>query len=144
MSGSALDHESIEHYILTVSASDSGNPVMTATATVYVNVKDINGETAFHLACKSGQSKTAEVLIKKSLEFKIQLNVKDAIFGKTAFHFACIMGKTTIVKIMIENSEPFRLDLRLKDNDGKTGFQLAKKYKQMTAFMENIMITECD
>ena len=42
MSGSALDHESIEHYILTVSASDSGNPVLTATATVYVNVKDIN------------------------------------------------------------------------------------------------------
>ena len=42
LSGSALDHESIEHYILTVSASDSGNPVLTATATVYVNVKDIN------------------------------------------------------------------------------------------------------
>ncbi len=33
LSGSALDHESIEHYILTVSASDSGNPVLTATAT---------------------------------------------------------------------------------------------------------------
>lgn len=42
LSGNALDHESIEHYILTVSASDSGNPVLTATSTVYVNVKDIN------------------------------------------------------------------------------------------------------
>ena len=42
LSGNSLDHESIEHYILTVSASDSGNPVLTATSTVYVNVKDIN------------------------------------------------------------------------------------------------------
>ncbi len=42
LSGNALDHESIEHYILTVSASDSGQPVLTATSTVYVNVKDIN------------------------------------------------------------------------------------------------------
>ena len=42
LSGNNLDHEEIEHYILTVSASDAGKPVLTATSTVYVNVKDVN------------------------------------------------------------------------------------------------------
>ena len=42
LSGNNLDHEEIEHYILTVSASDSGEPVLTATSTVYINVKDVN------------------------------------------------------------------------------------------------------
>jgi hypothetical protein len=45
LSGNALDHEDVEHYILIVSATDdpaSGDPPLTATATVYVNVKDIN------------------------------------------------------------------------------------------------------
>jgi protocadherin Fat 4 len=32
----------VEHYILIVSASDAGDPALTATATVYVNVKDVN------------------------------------------------------------------------------------------------------
>ena len=42
LSSNSLDHETTEHYILTVSAADSGNPVLTATSTVYVNVLDVN------------------------------------------------------------------------------------------------------
>ena len=42
VSANELDHEDVELYILMVSASDSGNPVMTATSTVYVNVLDVN------------------------------------------------------------------------------------------------------
>ncbi|XP_040574168.2 LOW QUALITY PROTEIN: cadherin-related tumor suppressor-like [Lepeophtheirus salmonis] len=37
-----LDHEEIQHYILEVSASDGGDPILTTTVTVYVNVKDVN------------------------------------------------------------------------------------------------------
>ena len=32
----------VEHYILIVSASDAGEPALTATTTIYVNVKDVN------------------------------------------------------------------------------------------------------
>ncbi|QQP40957.1 Uncharacterized protein FKW44_015183, partial [Caligus rogercresseyi] len=39
---SGLDHEEIQHYILEVSASDGGDPMLTSTVTVYVNVKDVN------------------------------------------------------------------------------------------------------
>ena len=34
--------QDIEHYILIVSASDAGDPPLTATTTIYVNVKDVN------------------------------------------------------------------------------------------------------
>lgn len=37
-----LDFEEIEHFILTVSASDSGEPTLTATATVFINVINVN------------------------------------------------------------------------------------------------------
>ena len=42
VSANELDHEDVELYILMVSASDSGEPTMTATSTVYVNVLDVN------------------------------------------------------------------------------------------------------
>ena len=43
VSADGLDREDTELYILMVSASDSGSDVtMTATATVYVNVLDVN------------------------------------------------------------------------------------------------------
>jgi len=45
LSGNSLDYEEVEHYILIVSATDnpgSKDPPLTATATVYVNIKDIN------------------------------------------------------------------------------------------------------
>ncbi len=41
---SILDHERTEHYVLVASASDAGSPPLTATATVYVNVLDVNDE----------------------------------------------------------------------------------------------------
>ena len=34
--------QDVEHYILIVSASDAGEPPLTATTTIYVNVKDVN------------------------------------------------------------------------------------------------------
>ena len=42
MSGSSLDHEEVEHYIIIASCSDGGSPALTATATVYINVLDVN------------------------------------------------------------------------------------------------------
>ncbi len=40
--GAALDFESVQQYVLVVSASDGGSPALSATATVYVNVLDVN------------------------------------------------------------------------------------------------------
>ena len=44
---------------------------------IQLNSQDNNGKTAFHLACQSNDSETAELLIQKSDEFNIDLNAKD-------------------------------------------------------------------
>merc|ERR1712038_1632112 len=87
--------------------------------------KDNGGWTAFHFACYEDHVKIAEMLIKNSAQFKIDLNAKDNV-GMTAFHRVCMYGQTSIVGIMINNSESFNLDLTARDNRGRTGFQLAK------------------
>ena len=53
------------------------------------------------------------------------LNAKDEC-GQTAFHYACTYGYTTTVRKMMDNAELFGLDLTAKDNDGNSGFHLAK------------------
>merc|ERR1712223_678169 len=87
--------------------------------------KNNGGRTAFHFACYKGHVKIAEMLIKNSAQFRIDLNAKDN-GGMTAFHWACMYGRTSIVGIMINNSESFNLDFTARDGRGRTGFQLAK------------------
>ena len=84
-----------------------------------------DGETIFHLACREGHAKIAEVIMKKSAELNVDLNTKN-IAGWTAFHMACYFGKKSIVELMISNSDSFNLDLTARNNNGKTGFQLAE------------------
>ena len=41
-SATGLDFEHLQHYVLIAQASDAGNPPLTATCTVYINVVDLN------------------------------------------------------------------------------------------------------
>ena len=41
-SATGLDFEYLQHYVLIAQASDAGNPPLTATCTVYINVVDLN------------------------------------------------------------------------------------------------------
>ena len=80
---------------------------------------------AFHYACCHGQPEIAELLMKKSSEFKIDLNTKDN-WGRTGFHWACWSGEINIVEMIINQSEALKIDLTIKGNEGKTGMQLAQ------------------
>ena len=51
-------------------------------------------------------------------------------YGRTALHRACITGHIRIVEMMIEQSESFELDLKAEDSQGRTGYQLARRYKK--------------
>ena len=42
-----------------------------------LNSKDHEGGTAFHYACSNGQFKLAKILMKNSIEFKLELNSID-------------------------------------------------------------------
>ena len=80
---------------------------------------------AFHYTCCHGQPEIAELLMKKSSEFKIDLNNKDN-WGRTGFHWACWSGEINIVEMILNSSEALKIDLTIKDNEGKTGLQLAQ------------------
>ena len=80
---------------------------------------------AFHYACCHGQPEIAELLMKKSSEFKINLDDKDN-WGRTGFHWACWSGEINIVEMILNSSEALKIDLTIKDNEGKTGLQLAQ------------------
>ena len=80
---------------------------------------------AFHYTCCHGQPEIAELLMKKSSEFKIDLNDKDN-WGRTGFHWACWSGEINIVEMILNSSEALKIDLTIKDNEGKTGLQLAQ------------------
>ena len=69
------------------------------------------------------------MLIHKSTEFKIDLNIKDHM-GWTIFHFSCMYGAKNVVKLLMKYSDSYNIDLTAKDWSGLTGFQQAKQDKE--------------
>ena len=89
--------------------------------------KKENGGEAFELACTSGHSKMAKVLIQKSAELNIDLDHKDWL-GETAFQNVCEYGNSKIAEMLIQKSTDFNIDLNAKDKYGMTGFHIACKF----------------
>merc|ERR1712051_152093 len=59
------------------------------------NPKNRDGETPFIVACTKGRMNIAIILINKSNELAIDLNIKDK-YGRTAFHLACLKGHSEV------------------------------------------------
>ena len=95
------------------------------------NLVDYEGYTPFLIACLYGQIRIAEVLMKKSVELKIDLCRKSK-WGITAFHLACISGNSELAEMIMNNSfqNPFfKIDLNeKKPGDSMTGFLYACRY----------------
>jgi len=89
-----------------------------------MNSKDEDGWTAWHWACLYGQTETAQLIIKNSKVFGIDLNAKND-YGSTAWHKACFYGQTDTAQLIIKNSKDFDIDLNAKSNNGDTAWHLA-------------------
>ena len=63
--------------------------------------KDCN--KTFQLSCQNGLSKIVEFLMKKSIEFKIDLNAKGK-HDKTVFHWACKYGHFKVAEMCVQKS----------------------------------------
>ena len=89
------------------------------------NIKNKEGETSFHLACKNGRFKIVKLLLENAClginNWSINLNAKTKS-DQTAFILACQKGHTDIVKLLMENAAAFRLDLNAKDESDMTSF----------------------
>ena len=83
------------------------------------NPKHLEGTTPFHLACKYGHFKIAEMLINKFNELDtesrnlLELNSKDK-FGHNGFHWACMKGHFKIVDMLLEKHAELKIDLNAK------------------------------
>ena len=90
--------------------------------------KNETGTKAFKLACENGHSKLADILIKNSKKFNIDLNHKNQ-YGMTPFHHACWgarkHGDTKIVELLVQKSTEFNIDLNTKIQNGQTAFLFA-------------------
>ena len=92
-----------------------------------MNTKGDCGWTAWHLACSTGKTETAQLIIRSSKDFGIDLNTKDD-GGRTAWHEACYYGKTETAQLIIQSSNDFGIDLNAKDDSGWTGLHEACYY----------------
>ena len=92
---------------------------------INLNVIDILGKTAFHLACGEGHSNVVKIFMEISATLSIDLNAKD-IIGQTTFHSACASGRFNVAKTFIENSVNLSFDFNAyNDNVGQTTIDLA-------------------
>mgnify|MGYP001318702270 FL=1 len=86
------------------------------------NIKNIDGQTAFHLACFNGRFNIAELLLEKSFEAGIDVNAKCKRI-KTGFMLACKNGHLKITKLLMEESiDTMSIDFNAKDDLGNTAF----------------------
>jgi len=92
-----------------------------------LNTKNRYGSTAWHCACRYGQTETAQLLTESSKEFGIDLNAKDD-YESTAWHEVCKFGKTETAQLLIKSSKEFGIDLNAKNNFGSTAWHEACRF----------------
>lgn len=63
---------------------------------MYIDAKDENGRSAFHVACKNGHIATVKYL----LEYFVDKTATDTD-GLSALHAACVGGHTDVVKLLL-------------------------------------------
>merc|ERR1712062_138510 len=97
-----------------------------------LNAKSNNGNTALHVACRDGQTETAQLIIQNSKEFGIDLNAKNN-HGWTALHWACFYGRTEIVQMILKNWKEFGIDIKAQDNHGKTALDIINRRRDEKA-----------
>ena len=77
-----------------------------------VNIHEINenGRTAFHLACRRGNSDVVKIFLENASTLSFDLNKKDTE-GWTGFIWACQEGNSNVVKLLMENASALNIDL---------------------------------
>ena len=87
-----------------------------------LNVRDNDGRTALHWACRKGHKDVVQLLM-NCQDNNIELNTRDN-YGNTVFHLACFNGHKDVVQLLL-NCSAKNIDLNTQDNDGHTAFMLA-------------------
>ena len=85
----------------------------------------INGTTAFYVACSLGHTNIVSLLLQHCHRFTIDMNALYNSTGQTALHAACSNGRVEVVKLLLENSAKKGIDINATDHKGNTPIQYA-------------------
>ena len=112
------------------------------------NIKNENGQTSFHIACRHGSIQIVQFLLINA-DSEINFNAKDnhcidlnakTKNGNTALHLASRKGHLDVIKILMENAADLSIDLNAKGPLGATAFIwacFAVQTNVVKIFMEN-------
>lgn len=70
-------------------------------AGVDINWQDDTGETALHVAAKSGQEDCAKILLEGTEDQKADFELTENAYSWTPLHFACVGGHLSVVELLI-------------------------------------------
>ena len=102
------------------SSQNQGKTPVLPPVKLSANLSDM---TPFHIACDKGNVRSAELIMKNSIENNIDFNFY------SGFIYACQCGHVKIVELLLKNSVEFNVDLNAKiEFDGETGFNYAFHY----------------
>ena len=91
-----------------------------------LNISNDNGDTALHLACKTGNLKLVTLLLRmESSSIHIDINSKDKC-GDSPLHIACRKRSSKICMLLIRSK--VHCDINAKDASGNTPFHLACQF----------------
>ena len=86
-------------------------------------------------ACEYGRLEIVKLFLRKSAEFKIDLNVKDHLYN-TPFHYICDNDNPEIVELFIQKSEELGIDLNAEDDRGYFFSEAMISRAHNTVFLE--------
>ena len=102
---------------------------------------DLEGQTPFHLACKSKHEELITILVTMGKDV-IDWNAKNHN-GETGFHYACAQTTAELAVIpRLLDVEETKLDVNLCDNDGWTGFHWLCLYGCLTSINHLLALEE--
>ena len=110
------------HYAASLPVNNASKLMKIIFNTSYdLNDRNEDGYTVFHCACAYGRTELAELMIKSSKDFNIDLNAKTVWRWthmnrdtETAFYLACKNDCHEVVELMIKSSKDFNIDLNAR------------------------------
>ena len=89
------------------------------------------GYTPFFVACRYGQMRIAELIMKKSTDLKSDLSRKD-IGGETVLHKACSSGNSdsnsVLVEMLMKISKKLKIEINILNNANHIALHLASNH----------------
>ncbi|KAH7114248.1 glycerophosphodiester phosphodiesterase GDE1 [Dendryphion nanum] len=103
-SGAALSLATQEGFVVIVR--------LLVEAGVNINFQNEHGETALHVAARSGHEQCAKALLEGSSLYKTEIDIVENTFGWTPLFVACVSGHLPIVELLVAaGSDTERYDL---------------------------------